>query len=153
MNAISPLLQTIVYWQHSFQGQSEGEAHCLARVYRLPSQQGVVVFSALRDDERVGLILDLPGAANALLPTIASLNLDRSAVRWVSHHGSFSHYEALEQEEFCQVDLRWNGAAWEGSLTDIHVLSPAAVIELQKSIDLTSVFAVLLSIGFFYGSM
>lgn len=79
---------------------------------------------------------------------IAPLNFDLSTVRWITHHGSFSDYEALAREEFAQADLRWNKQVWEGDLSDLHRLSLAEVIHLQESIKLVSVFDVLQLIGF-----
>lgn len=143
MSFVLPALQTIVHWSHL----KGGEAHCLVRVYRLPDEQSLILLSAIRSNSvHQGLTLDLSGAANALQPSLEELGILPTAVIWIAHYGQFSHYDAIGQESFFPVNLRWNGAVWEGSLAEMDRLSAATAHQLEQ-ILLTPVFDVLNTIG------
>lgn len=140
MTLTSTLHQTILHWLH----QRGGEAHCLARLYKLSSQQVIVVLSSIRTNPlHQGLTLDMSGAANALQPTIEKLGLPPASVTWIAHHGQFSNYDALDQETFSLVTLKWDDGAWVGELTDWSLLPPATANQLKQTVELVPVLDVL----------
>ncbi len=151
----SPLLQTILHWFHS----KGGETHCLARLYRQGNTvndgastpacaKGIVVLSEIRSNDRHrALMLDLTGAANALIPTFSKWGIDCRSITWLIHHGLFSDYESLQHEEWGQSGFLWSGSQYELDWNKWKSLQPNEVDELHQAIELAPVLDVLNMIG------
>lgn len=109
MTQSAPLSQMIVHWQHV----DGGEAHCLARIYQC-SSNAVVILSEIRSNDRaVALMLDLAGAANALIETLSNLKINPETAVWMIQHGAFSDYEALDLEEWAEAGIFWTGQRFD----------------------------------------
>lgn len=140
----SPTLQTILHWNH-VRGR---KAHCLARIYR-SDEKGIVVLCKIRGSDRVAaLMLDLAGAVNALVPTLISLGIDPSSVRWLIHYGPFSDYEPLEQESWAEIaPAQQDDGCYSVDLASWKALEAEQVEALHQAIELTPVLDVLNVIG------
>jgi len=146
-----PLLQIILHWFHL----KGGEAHCLARLYRQPDAastlacaKGIVVLSEIRSNDRnQSLMLDLAGAANALIPYFSAWKIDPKSVTWLIHYGTFSDYEPLQQEEWRQTGFFWNGSQYELDWNTWKSLQLIEIEALHQKIELAPVFEVLNKIG------
>ena len=151
MISAPPLIQTVLHWFHA----EGGEAHCLAQIYQpsdtastSPCAKGIVVLSEIRSNDRHrALMLDLTGAANALTPSISHWKIDPKSVTWLIHHGVFSDYESLQQEEWGQAGFVWNGSQYALDWAQWKSLQPIEVTALRQSIELAPVFEVLNTLG------
>lgn len=138
-----PLLQTILHWSH-IEG---GEAHCLTRIYQRFDAQIIVLSEIRSNDRHRALMLDLVGAANALIPSLSDLKLDPKSITWLIHHGAFSDYEPLQHEEWGQASFLWNGSQYELDWNQWKSLQPSEIEALHQSIEIAPVFGVLNTIG------
>ena len=127
-------VSTIVHWQHHEGG---GEAHCLARLHRSADGGRVVaILSELRTNPGKGILLDVSGAAEALLAQVASeVSVQPDAVVWLAHHGTFSTYDQIEADTFTAVDLLWTGDHFEDSLARHRLLPRAEAEDLMRGIS------------------
>ena len=146
MTSVSPALQTVVHWPHA----KGGEDHCLARIYQCPDAN-IAVLSEIRSNSlNKGLIRDLAGATEALLPSLAQLQIDPGCVTWFIHHGPFSDYDTmwtLQREDWSQASFAWDGQHYQIDWANWENLSPTQVEALHQSIMIEPVLDVLNAIG------
>src|SRR4028118_180303 len=117
-NANVKQIKTILHWLH----KEGGEAHCLVRLYIWSdTSKALAVISELKSDPRgLDIMGDFIGVAKSLIQLLGThIIFSIENIIWVMHHGVFSYYEALNQEDFTRVDLRWNAQFCESNLSDM----------------------------------
>lgn len=139
-------IAAILHWWH----QRGGEAHCLVRIYVYPAlSKALAIISELRSNPYGrGITSDFNGIANAL---IQLLGLEREVspenIIWIEHYGKFSYSDALDEEAFSQVDLKWNGQSFKSQASDWHLLNPSEVTTILGDLELEPVPQVLEKLG------
>ena len=140
------VIKTIVRWQH----KRGGESHCLARAYVRPALgNALAIISEIRSNElREGIVLDFDGMANALMQCLSwEIAVSPNDIIWVAHHGEFSSYNAVGQDQFSWVRLKWTARHFQGELRDWKLLDKKEIAEFLGILELESVFEVLGELG------
>jgi hypothetical protein len=135
-------IKTILHWLH----KEGGEAHCLVRLYIWSdTSKALAVLSELRSNLRgLDITGDFIGVAKSLMQLLGThIKLSKENITWVMHHGGFSYYEALNQEDFTRVNLRWKGQFCESNLSDMHLLKEAEYQAIFDGIELEPIEEVL----------
>jgi len=141
-NANVKQIKTILPWLH----KEGGEAHCLVRLYILSdTSKALAVISELKSNPRgLDIMGDFIGIAKSLMQLLEThIKFSRENIIWVMHHGGFSYYEALNQEDFTRVDLRWKAQFCESNLSDRHLLNKAEYRAIFDGIELEPIEEVL----------
>ena len=135
-------IKSILHWQH----KSGGEAHCLIRIFIWMTQPKAIAVISEIESNPPGLEIsdDFTGVAEALirlLRTDMESNLENMV--WIAHHGRFSFFEALNQETFNRVDVKWKGQSMECDVSDWHMLQASELQTLLDGVELEPVQEVL----------
>ncbi len=141
-NANVKQIKTILHWLH----KEGGEAHCLVRLYIWSdTSKALAVISELKSNPRgLDITGDFIGVAKSLIQLLGThIIFSRGNIILVMHHGGFSYYESLNQEDFTRVDFRWNAQFGESNLSDRHLLKEAEYRAIFDGIELEPIEEVL----------
>ena len=139
-------IKSILHWQH----KSGGEAHCLMRIFIWIRQPKAIAVISEIESNPPGLEIsdDFSGAAEALIRMFRKdLESSLENMVWLAHHGRFSFFEALNQETFNRVDVKWKGQSIECDVSDWHMLKASEVQTLLDGIELEPVQDVIEGLG------
>jgi len=143
-------VKAIVHWKNKEGTQS----HCLARIYKSPEQM-IVLASEIRSNFRdhywhPGIGLRFADIANALFDCFPDFfhAVEPDQILWISHYGSFSHYDSVSTENFTRNHLRFQGGKFENdSLSDHQRLSNKEAQVLLGHLEIENIYDVLREIG------
>jgi hypothetical protein len=149
---ISPAITTIVYWAN----EEDTESHCLARLYP-DGEKLVVMLSEIRsnvvdDPKHPGIDSGFVAVVNVLYEQYPEkFNVLPENILWVSHFGSFSHYDSLRQgyngpDSFYCESLRLHEGKFE-DFGDIKLLEWWDMEPILGHIEIENIYDVLRSIG------
>ena len=139
-------IKSILHWPH----KNGGEAHCLIRIFTWESPSRAIAVASEIESNPLGLEIsdNVEGMAEALARSFgADIPSRMEAMVWIVHHGRFSFFEALHQETFTRVDLKWTGRSAECDLSDWHLLQPSEIRALLDGVALEPVQTVLGELG------
>lgn len=131
-------VKSILYWNH----KRGGQAHCLVRLFVWLALPKVVVVVSELASNPIGLEItnDFTGIVEALSQQFqVDIGSKLNNVVWIVHHGRFSFIEALNQEVFMKVNLKWEEQSAECDLSDWHILDSSQIQTLLDGIQLEPV--------------
>lgn len=143
--APSVVLDALLTWDH----RDGAPVRALIRVRGLETQPGAlqvtVVASQLRDNPPgLDVLADVAGLANAVCNRLIGPAVDRSAIAWYAHHGSFSSYDPTGPDTLTRVHPRWDGATFHApDLDDEQLLDTEHADALTQALALSAVDEVL----------
>lgn len=107
-------LDALLSWPHRRGGRGRALLQVRATEHPDGPTRLWVVASQLRESPRgLDVLGDFAGLATTAAAELIGPALDRAAIGWFSHHGTFSSYDPTGPETFYEIPLRWNGGSYD----------------------------------------
>ncbi|MDN5933372.1 MAG: NUDIX hydrolase, partial [Pseudonocardia sp.] len=139
----------VLRWAH----RRGGQAHCLLQLRRADADGDdpdvlAVVASELRDNPRgVGLSVDVPDWAGAVLDQVLPRSVAPERIRWWVRHGWYSTYDPAGPETLTELELGWDGHRFVDDVHRHRLVPVAQARELAARWRLEPVDVALAALG------